>query len=189
MLAPTDPLPRRPARELVDGASGSGKTTAAARVAEILRVPHIEIDALFHGPEWTPRPSFEADVRRFAAEPSWVTEWQYQVVRAHLAERADLVVWLDLPRAVVMRQVVRRTLVRRLRRRVLWNGNLEPPLRTFFTDPEHIVRWAWLTHERTPARIEQLLQDRPELAVVRIRSRSDLAGWLSGPLLQAVPPA
>ena len=185
LLGPTDPLPRRPRRVLVAGASGSGKTTVAARVAEVLEVPHIEIDALFHGPGWTPRPSFEADVRRFAAEPTWVTEWQYQLVRAHLAERADLLVWLDLPRPLVMRQVVRRTLVRRLRRKVLWNGNIEPPLRTFFSDPDHIVRWSWRTHGMTPAGVAALLKDRPELDVVRIRSRSELAGWLSGPLCQA----
>lgn len=44
-----------------------------------------------------------------------------------------------------MRQVVRRTVVRRLRRVVLWNGNVEPPLRTIITEQDHIVRWAWRT--------------------------------------------
>jgi hypothetical protein len=58
-----------------------------------------------------------------------VTEWQYSLVRGILAERADLLIWLDLTRGVVMWQVVRRTLRRRLRREVLWNGNIEPPLR------------------------------------------------------------
>lgn len=57
-----------------------------------------------------------------------VTEWQYGVVRDQLADRADLVVWLDLPRRSVMRQVVTRTVRRRFRREVLWNGNIEPPL-------------------------------------------------------------
>ena len=46
------------------------------------------------------------------------------------------------------RRVVKRTLGRRLRREVLWAGNVEPPLRTFFTDREHIVRWAWSTRHR-----------------------------------------
>ena len=164
------------------GTSGSGKTTLAALIAVALEVPHVEIDSLFHGPGWTPRPSFEADVRRFSAEPGWVTEWQYDSVRAHLADRADLLVWLDLPRAVVLRQVIRRTLVRRLRRQDLWNGNVERPLWTVFTDRQHIVRWAWRTHHETAARVAELRRTRPDLGIVRLRSRREIAHWSRGPL-------
>lgn len=185
LLGPTDPLAHPPRRVLVAGTSGSGKTTLAARVAEMLAVPHVEMDALFHGPEWTPRPSFLEDVRRFSAEPAWVTEWQYGRARAHLAERADLLVWLDLPRAVVMRQVVHRTVRRRLRRQPLWNDNVEPPLRTFFTDSEHIVRWAWSTHHESAIRVSGLLEEHPQRAVVRLRSHEEADLWLEGPLRDA----
>jgi adenylate kinase family enzyme len=154
----------------------------AAHIAAVLSIRHVEIDALFHGPDWTPRPSFEEDVRRFTAEPTWVSEWQYPPVRALLAERADLLVWLDLPRAVVMRQVVRRTLIRRLHRERLYGGNVEPPLRTFFIDPEYIVRWAWSTHHETLPRIRALLEERPRLTVVRLRSHAEESHWLQGPL-------
>lgn len=149
----------------------------------------MEIDGLFHGQDWTPRPSFQEDVHRFTAGPAWVTEWQYGSVRARLAERADLLVWLDLPKSVVMRQVVRRTLVRRLRRQHLWNGNVEPPLRTFFSDSEHIVRWAWATHHKTAVRVTGLLQQRPDLPVVCFRSHSEAYRWLGGPLRHSrIPP-
>jgi adenylate kinase family enzyme len=171
----------------VAGTSGAGKTTLASRVAKLLDVPHIEIDALFHGPGWTPRDSFESDVRRFSAGPCWVTEWQYSQVRAVLAQRADLVVWLDLPRALVMRQVVRRTVHRRLARQVLWNGNREPALWTILTDREHIVRWAWSTHNKTATRVATLLRDHPDLVVVRLTSRSDVERWLAGPLRTTRP--
>ena len=184
LLGPDDPLPHRPRRVLVAGTSGSGKTTLAVRIAGALQLPHVEIDALFHGPGWIPRPEFEADVHRFSAGPRWVTEWQYSAVRAHLADRADLLVWLDLPRAVVVRQVVRRTLRRRLQRQALWNGNVEPPLWTIFTDRDHIVRWAWRTHDRTAGRVGELRRRRPDLVVVRLRSRRDVARWSSGPLRQ-----
>lgn len=171
---------------LVAGTSGAGKTTLAARVAAVLGVPHVEIDALFHGPGWSRRSSFEADVHRFSADPGWVTEWQYRSVRDHLAARADLLLWLDLPRRRVMRQVIRRTLLRRVRRQVLWNGNIEPPFRTILTDPEHIVRWAWNTHAETAKRVRRLLDDQPSLTVVRIRSRYEAARWANGPLRDSV---
>lgn len=182
LLEADDPLPGRPRRILVAGTSGSGKTTLAGRVADVLALPHIEIDALYHGPAWTPRTTFETDVRRFSAQPHWVSEWQYDAVRGVLVERADLIVWLDLSRATVMRQVVLRTLRRRLRREALWNDNIEPPLRTFFTDEEHIVRWAWTTHHKTAPRIAALRAQRPELVIVRLGSWTAVEGWLQGPL-------
>lgn len=188
LLGHSDSLPRRPSRVLVAGTSGSGKTTLAARIADALAVPHVELDSLFHGPDWTPRASFEEDVLRFSEGPAWVTEWQYGSVRAHLAERCDLLVWLDLPRLVVMRQVARRTLVRRLRRQPLWHGNVEPPLRTILTDPEHIVRWAWITHHQTGVRVDALLQERPDLPVVRLRSHHEACHWVRGPLHRSWDP-
>jgi adenylate kinase family enzyme len=182
LLGPGDPLPFRPARVLVAGASGAGKTTLASRISRLLGVPHVEIDALFHGADWVRRPRFEDDVRRFVARPAWVTEWQYGSVRPLLAERADLLVWLDLPRRVVLRQVISRTLRRRVLRERMWNGNVEPPLRTFLTDPEHIVRWAWQTQPEMAERIASLRAQRPELVVVRLPSRRAVDAWVAGPL-------
>ncbi len=185
MLGPDDSLIAPPRRVLVAGTSGSGKTTVAALIGTALRVPRIELDGLYHGPDWTQRPSFETEVHRFTAGPAWVTEWQYSLVREHLAERADLLVWLDLPRHRVIRQVAKRTLVRRLGRRKLWSGNVEQPLWRIFTDPDHIVRWAWRTHGHTPARVAELHLLRPELPIVRVRTRTEMTRWLAGPLQQA----
>ena len=77
-------------RVIIAGPSGSGKTTACALVSDRIGVPHHEIDALFHGPGWQPRPQFHDDVARFVATEAWVTEWQYGEVRDLLAERAEL---------------------------------------------------------------------------------------------------
>jgi adenylate kinase family enzyme len=186
LLGAADPLPYAPRRVLVAGTSGAGKTTLAARIAVLLDAPHIEIDGLFHGPGWVKRPSFEEDVHRFTAEPAWVTEWQYGSVRDHLAERADLMLWIDPPTTTVMRQVVHRTVVRRLHRRHLWNGNTEPPLWTILTDREHIVRWAWQTRNKTAVRLAEVRERRPELPIVRLRSHAAAAAWLRGPLRQAL---
>jgi len=187
LLAAADPLPYAPRRVLVAGTSGSGKTTLAGRVAAALDAPHIEIDSLFHGPDWVKRPSFEEDVHRFSAEPAWVTEWQYGAVLNLLADRADLMLWIDPPTTTVMRQVIRRTVVRRLRRQELWNGNTEPPLWTILTDREHIVRWAWQTRAKTAARVEELNKSHPDLPVVRLRSHAEAGRWLDGPLRRASP--
>ena len=181
-LNATDALPARPQRVIVAGTSGSGKTHLAARIGAELQIPHIEIDALHHGPGWTKRPTFEADVERFAQSPKWVTEWQYPTVRPLLAERADLVVWLDLSLTHVMWQVTRRTIGRALRREVLWNGNVEPPLWTILRDRDHIVRWAWRTHGQTRERVAALAAQRPHLNVIHLGDRAEIERWVAGAL-------
>ncbi|WP_415363767.1 AAA family ATPase [Saccharothrix sp. BKS2] len=186
-LGSADELPHPPRRVLVTGTSGSGKTTLARSVAALLGVSCVEMDALFHGPQWTPRAEFLADVRRFADGSAWVTEWQYSAARPLLLERADTLVWLDHPRHVVMRRVAVRTAVRRFRRQELWNGNVEPPLRTVFTDPEHLLRWAWRSHHRTGERVRGVVagEHGNRLAVVRLRGQRQVDQWRSGPLRRA----
>lgn len=84
-----------------------------------------------------------------------------------------------------MRRVTRRTVRRRLRRELLWNGNVEPPLRTVFTDRDHIARWAWSTHHSTAHRIAALRQQLPELTIVQLAGQRAVNQWCSGPLRQA----
>ena len=150
-----------------------GKTTLAVR----LGLPHIDIDGLFHGPDWTPRLEFVADVAAFVAGDEWVTEWQYSAVRHLVLARVDLLVGLDLSRLRVMSQIVPRTVRRRLCRVELWNGNLEPPLWTIFTDRDHIVRWAWRTHPKTAARMRAVLASHDGPPVVRL---PPAARWPAG---------
>ena len=168
----------------VAGASGSGKSTLARRLAALLDAPYVELDALHHGPGWVPRSTFVEEVAAFTAGPTWVTEWQYEAVRDLVADRADLIVFLLYRRSLVMRRVVRRTVVRRLRRTELWNGNREGPLRAFLTDPEHIVRWAWRTHPRAAVRYAALAGG--DLLVVGVRSPRELEAWVAGPLTEAL---
>ncbi|HEX3648693.1 MAG TPA: AAA family ATPase [Pseudonocardiaceae bacterium] len=163
------------------GASGSGKTTLRRAIGEALGMPTVELDSMYHGPGWTPIPTFVSDVERFAAGHEWVVEWQYRRVRPMLADRADLLVWLDHGRWTVLWRVTRRTVVRRLRRQELWNGNLEPPLWTIFTDPDHIIRWSWRTWRKAAVEVGEL--KRPP--VVRLRGQRQVNAWLTGPVAEA----
>lgn len=178
MLAAADPLPSRPQRVLVAGATGSGKTTLASRLGKILGLPHTEIDALFHGPNWVPRADFMSDVDRLTQGLGWVTEWQYTAVRRLLAERAEMLVWLDFPVWLSMSRLVRRTVRRRLQRIELWNGNFEGPLLGAFADPDHIIRWGWRTRHKLKNRVPALENDFPGLVVVRLTSPREVETWL-----------
>lgn len=109
-----------------------------------------------------------------------MTEWQYHGKLGDLLSgRADCVLWLDHPWYLVMWRVVARTLARRWGRRVLWNGNVEPPLWTIVTDPDHVIRWAWRTLGKPARRVAGLRDQRgDEVVVVRLRGRRQVAGWM-----------
>lgn len=104
-----------------------------------------------------------------------------------LLARADTLLWLDRTRAQVFGPLVRRTVVRRVRRAELWNGNREPPVRALLTDRDHILRRAWRTFGTDRARVRAILaegRDRP--VVVRLPTRRAAARRLDGPLADAL---
>src|SRR6202043_665700 len=114
-------------------------------LARRLAVPHVELDALHHGPSWVPRPTFVADVDLNTRASSWVVDGSYPAVRDLLWSRADTVVWIDLPRCLVEARVIRRSFVRWVTRAELWNGCREPsPLG--WGQTEHPVRMTWTKH-------------------------------------------
>ncbi|MCM6773399.1 AAA family ATPase [Nocardia sp. CDC159] len=165
-------------RILVSGISGAGKTTMARALARRLGLPYHELDALHHGPGWTRRPEFESDVERFSTGPHWVTEDQYHsLLGDRLWDRADTVVWLDLPRRTVMQRVIRRSVTRALLRAELWNGNRES-FRDWLS-PEHPIRWAWARHGYRRARTEQLARNHPDVRIIRLRTAAAARTWLS----------
>jgi adenylate kinase family enzyme len=166
-------------RVAINGCSGAGKSTLARQLSAVLDLPYVEIDGLQHGPNWQPRPTFVEDVHRVVAGERWVIEYQYDAARPMILDRADTLVWLDLPRRVTMWRVVRRTVSRRLRRTELWNGNREGPLWRVLVDDEHIVRWAWRTSTWPARRVAQIRRDRPELPIVRLRSAREVRTWVA----------
>ncbi len=101
-------------RVSVVGVSGAGKSTVARELSVILGVPRLELDGVFHQPGWEPLPDeeFRRAVAAEAAADGWVIDGNYSTVRPLVWARADTVVWLDLPKVTVMRQVVWRTLRR-----------------------------------------------------------------------------
>lgn len=176
------PSPFAAQRILIAGVTGSGKTTLARRLEAMRALPHVELDALFHGPDWTPRDTFLDDVRAFAATDRWVTEWQYSSKGTDpiLAPRADLVLWLDYPFSIVRARLLRRTVLRSLGRTELWNGNREKPLRVLLrTDPEeNILRWQRQTRHIWRERMPAVRVAYPQLTVLRLRHPRETERWL-----------
>ncbi|KOV82234.1 adenylate kinase [Nocardia sp. NRRL S-836] len=184
VIGPNDPLPvERPRRIAVAGAPAAGKTTLARRLCELLGVPFVEFESFYHAPGWTVRPTWQQDVLEFLERPEWAIEWQGEEVREQMTARTQVLVWLDHPRLLTTVRVVVRTVVRRLGGgTAIAGGNSESPLRTFFTDPGHIVKESWRRHPVLRARVRRTIAENrhPHLVVVRLRGQRQVDAWLRG---------
>ncbi len=134
---------------VVVGVTGSGKTTTSARLASILGVPHIELDALHWQPNWVmmETEAFRQLVIQALSGPAWVTDGNYRKARDLIWARATTMVWLDYSLPVILWQLTRRTLKRIITREELWNGNRETWRGAFFSK-DSLFLWALQSYPR-----------------------------------------
>jgi adenylate kinase family enzyme len=176
-----EPEPLPPRRIVVLGTSGSGKTTLAKTLSQRLGLRHVELDAIYWQPDWTPTPApqMRDRVAEATRDGGWAVCGNYRSVRHLTCGAADTVVWLDYPMSRVAWQVTRRTFARWWTGETLWAGNRER-LWTQFTSKDSLFLWvinSWRIHRRDyPAFLRELRIAGKR--VVRLRSPRDTARWL-----------
>jgi len=162
------------------GTSGSGKTTLARQISQRLAIPHVELDALYHEPNWTEAPLdiFRQRVERALNGSSWVVDGNYSKVRDIVWGRADTVVWLDYPLPVMMKRVVWRTLRRVVIQEELWNGNRES-WRILFSN-DSMPLWVLRTYKKGRKEYPIILSkaEYSHLKVVHLHSPQATNAWL-----------
>ena len=151
MLEEYDATETRLNRVIVQGTSGSGKTALSTTLVSALDVACLELDGLYQQPNWTPLEieEFRARVRSFVTHPRWIVDGNYSQVRDIVWPLATTIVFIDLPRRVVMTRVVKRTILRIVKRERLWNGNRESWRNALSPDPmRNIILWSWNSHAK-----------------------------------------
>jgi adenylate kinase family enzyme len=162
---------------VIASASGNGKTTLGRGLAERLGVPFVELDELVHGPNWveTSDEELRARLEPVLAGDGWVADGAYQHKLGDLVlDRADTVVWLDLPLYVWLPRLTRRTWRRVRGREQLWNGNRES-VKTAFWGRESLFVWAIRSHFRRRRAWPSALSGRN---VIRLRSAREVDAFL-----------
>jgi adenylate kinase family enzyme len=169
-----------PRRVLVVGVSGSGKSTTGRAIAAALGVPYVEVDALHHGPNWTEATADELRdrVRPWLERDSWVIDGRYRSkLGESVVERADTVVWLDLPIRVWLPRLARRTFRRMATREELWSGNREE-FRFLFTERPNIFGWALRRHVADRRELAEWVAEHSAATLVRLRSPREVREYL-----------
>ena len=181
-------------RVSVVGSTGSGKTTFGRKLAQIIGVDFVELDALNWEADWTMAPiaRFHAKIDAATSGDAWVVDGNYggRGARKIVWSRADTVIWLDFPLWLVLARLTRRNLRRIRSGEEIWpgTGNRET-IRSSFFSRDSLYVWALSTYRRRQRQLPELLA-RPEysrLEVIHFTRSADAERWLEAQRRLAAP--
>ena len=163
---------------MILGPGGAGKTELATSISRRTGLPVVHLDVLFWRPGWTPATREEArsDFAAAIGGERWILDGNFLVESGHddaRFDRADTVIFLDLPRSTCLWRVLKRLVRDRRRSR--------PDLPEGCSEgfDLSLLRWIW-RYPRTdrPRVLGILARLEPGVEVRHLRSRSDVRGYL-----------
>lgn len=163
-------------RVLVMGPPGSGKSTLARRMSEVSGLPVVHLDAIFWQPGWQEpdEDEFQERVRRAAEGERWIMDGGYSRTLKHRLPRADLVVYLDLPRRIYLPAVIRRWVQNRNRTRPDMGPDCPEKIDLEF------LRYVWnYPTAGRPHHLAHLEQRPPNVEMRILRSRAEIESFLT----------
>jgi adenylate kinase family enzyme len=163
---------------LVYGVTGSGKSTAAQRIAARTGLPPTLADELTWAPGWVPVAEDEQRRRMAAvvAQDRWVLDTAYGAWLDFVLPRVDLVVGLDYPRWFSLQRVFRRSVMRAIDKKPICNGNTESFRAMLGRDS--IIGWHFRSFGRKRGRMRTWAAAAEGPAVLLFTRSRDLEIWI-----------
>lgn len=173
-------------RILVIGCSGAGKSMLARGLAARLALPLIHLDAEYWLPGWQQpaRADWREKVAGLAERGTWVMDGNYAGTFDIRMPRADVIVFLDLPRFVCLKGILWRPLRYWGRQR----PDMGPGCIERYDWP--FVKYVWSFRDRERPKIMAALETLGAGAkLVHLRSRREVRALLADPAAMMLPKA
>ncbi|KAJ7224015.1 hypothetical protein B0H12DRAFT_1213046 [Mycena haematopus] len=147
------------------GNCGAGKSTVGKRLADVLGLPFISLDALCWKPGWEKSPKDEMRARleqKLADCPNgWVVDGNYgRRIGTIVEDNSTDEIWLDPPLALYLPRLIWRTFLRLLRLEAPCSPGCYETISNVFFSKESIVWWCITWHrivrERETARMARI---------------------------------
>ena len=171
-------------RVLVVGSGGSGKSTFARRLGERLRLEVIHLDKIYWHAGWveTPKEEWVRKVDELCGGEFWVMDGNYSGTLDRRLDACDTVVFLDLPRSVCLRRVLKRTL--------MYRNSARPDMAEGC--PERLswkfLHWIWTYPTTSRLKVLRLLEGHSAgKRIVRLRNAAEVESFLEGLAVQNQP--
>jgi adenylate kinase family enzyme len=168
----------------VVGTSGSGKTTVSQSLSQILKIEHIEMDALFWGPNWSwPNDEeFFTKLEHALVKEAWILDGNYTRTIPLKWKHVEVVIWLDYSFMRTVLHAVRRAITRSITQEELWEGtgNRESFTKSFFSK-DSIILWTISTHKKVRQKYERFMNDveYSEITFIRLRDPKETQDFLA----------
>lgn len=162
-------------RVLVIGPGGSGKSTFARRLGQILGIEVKHLDSFYWRSGWT-KPSNEdwiKTVNDLISRDSWIIDGNFGGTLPLRVERCDTVIFLDMPRLLCLWRITKRRITYRKRSRPDMAEGCHEKLDLEF------IRWVWNYSNRSRPRVIKLLnENKAAKTIVWLRSNDDVERFL-----------
>lgn len=163
-------------RVMVIGSGGSGKSTFARRLGEILGIEVVHLDREHWQPGWVepPKQIWRSRVEQLTRGDTWIIDGNYSGTLDVRLAACDMVVFLDLARTVCLWRVLKRALTLRGRTRPdMAEGCVEKLDLSF-------LAWVWNYPSRTRPKVFALIEKHARgKRVVRLRSPAAVEQFLA----------
>ncbi|CAQ84479.1 MULTISPECIES: P-loop NTPase family protein [Photorhabdus] len=151
----------------VVGTPGSGKSSFAGEICFSNNFMHIELDGLVWGSGWRRRSPDEIlhlyNILTSKNE-NWVCDGNYYELEESLINDSDLLIWIKTPLYKTFYRVLFRSLMRIVKKKSLWNGNVES-FRTLFKY-NGMLWYTLFGHRSMVKQIERIYQTFPKTKFV-----------------------
>lgn len=158
------------------GSGGSGKSTLARRLGEILKIEVHHLDALFWNPGWIGTAKEEQTIvqSKLVENESWIFDGNYGGTMDIRLNKADTIIFLDIPRSIcVYRVIKRRCIYRNKTRPDMGEGCVE---RLDF----EFLKWVWQYPEtKKPAVMKKLEWLSHEKEIIILTSPKEVDHFLN----------
>ena len=162
-------------RVLVIGSGGSGKTTFATRLGELLNLEVYHLDQFFWRPGWVkPAPDeWLKFVTDLAERDSWIMDGNYSGTLDVRIQKCDTIIFLDLSRWLCLWRITTRAFRYRNGQRPDMAEGCPEKLDFEF------VEWVWNYPRESKPKVVKLLAEHSEgKKIVWLRSRADIEKFL-----------
>ncbi len=158
--------------------TGTGKSTLAKQLSNVLGVPYHSVDDLTFEANWVPVPPDEQRkrIQAICQGDSWILDSAYGVWLDVPVNNADCIVALDYPRLISLGWLVRRSLMRLVDGKPICNGNRETVWMLF--SRKSIILWHFQSFSRKRARIRSWEGSSSSPPLIRLQSPNETKRWL-----------
>jgi adenylate kinase family enzyme len=165
---------------LIIGPGGAGKSTFANQLGQLLNIEVLHLDRFYWRPGWVEPSKAEwlETVEELLKRDAWIMDGNYSGSLAIRFKECDTVIFLDMPRTLCLRRVLKRAVMYRNKSRPDMTEGCRERLTLEF------ILWVWNYRRRTRPKILRMFESNPEgKRIITLRSPADMERFLVSDIL------